>query len=290
MENLEKINKFMSEINPEWSTLKKARDICIKLCEIYKYDPEYNYGDRDKRDAIMTRIIQIVNSGNEEEIINNIQNDNQICIGLGSIYCSLLKQLGIDAEAMGGDVFIKLDEKRSTCVSIVKELYPVKVKERPQGFEQSLLPEIETIDKELGFIDENGYREGNYDVKDIMENETDFTKRLDKVLSDRGDYVSKVIGRNLTNVELHKYYRYLMRTAFPDKKVKIEPINKKQLGSNIQYVLMTKEESRDENFIYYLYDTNIGKFKKVTEQDIPSVNKNNQEQGQEESPCLRDEY
>lgn len=73
MENLEKINKFMLEINPEWSTLKKARDICIKLCEIYKYDSEYNYGDHDKRNAIMTRIIQIVNSGNEEEIINNIQ-------------------------------------------------------------------------------------------------------------------------------------------------------------------------------------------------------------------------
>ncbi len=270
MKNEERIKKFMSEIDPAWGNLKKARYICNNLCEeMYSYDPEYNYGNQQFKDDILSKIIGIIYSGNEEDLKKMIENEHQICIGMATIYTRLLKQAGLqDVEQLAGDVFFKVRDGKSTCVNIVKELYRVKMKERPKGFGSDLLEEIEQIDKELGFIDENGYKENeNYNVSSILSGESNFESMLQRVLDDRGEYISTVIGGNLKNVEFHKYYKYLLKIAFPDNKILIRPLDKKYM-EGIQYALIARTDQEENGNLYYLYDKEQARFVQVSEQDI----------------------
>lgn len=71
----------------------------------------------------------------------------------------------LGVEKIGGDVFFEIEPGRSTFVKIVKELYRVKLKDRPEGFQHDVLDDVEKIDKELGFIDEHGYRDLEINLK-----------------------------------------------------------------------------------------------------------------------------
>lgn len=186
--------------------------------------------------------------------------------------------LGI--EKIGGDVFFEIEPGRSTFVKIVKELYRVKMKDRPEGFQHDVLDDVEKIDKELGFIDEHGYRDKeNYNVEAANE-QSSFESRLQRVLDDRGEYVSSVIGNKLKNVELHKYYKYLMKTAFRGKKIDIKPIDKNYL-EGIQYVLIARQSDECPEDICYLYDKEQGKFVKTSMEDI--LEKKKREEQKEKS-------
>ena len=55
----------------------------------------------------------------------------------------------LGVEKIGGDVFFEIEPGRSTFVKIVKELYRVKLKDRPEGFQHDVLDDVEKIDKEL---------------------------------------------------------------------------------------------------------------------------------------------
>lgn len=270
MKNEERIKKFMSEIDPAWGNLKKARYICNNLCEeMYSYDPEFNYGNQQFKDNILSKIIGIIYSGNEEDLKKMMENEHQICIGMAAIYARLLKQAGLqDVEQLAGDVFFKVRDGKNTFVNIVKELYRVKMKEKPEGFCPDLLEEIEQIDKELGFIDENGYKDNeNYNVSSILSGESNFESMLQRVLDDRGEYISTVIGENLKNVEFHKYYKYLLKTAFPDNKILIHPLDKKYM-EGIQYALIARTDQEENGNLYYLYNKEQARFVQVSEQDI----------------------
>lgn len=186
----------------------------------------------------------------------------------------------LGVEKIGGDVFFEIEPGRSTFVKIVKELYRVKMKDRPEGFQHDVLDDVEKIDKELGFIDEHGYRDKeNYNVEAANE-QSSFESRLQRVLDDRGEYVSSVIGNKLKNVELHKYYKYLMKTAFRGKKIDIKPIDKNYL-EGIQYVLIARQSDECPEDICYLYDKEQGKFVKTSMEDI--LEKKKREEQKEES-------
>lgn len=288
MKNEEKIKIFMSKIDPTWRNLKKARYICINLCkEMYSYDPEFNYGDDDFKSDVLGKIIGLISSGNEEDLKKMMENEHQICVGMATIYARLLKQAGLqNVERFAGDVLFEIEEGKNTYVNIVKELYRVKMKEKPEGFEQGLLEEIKHIDQELGFIDENGYKDNeNYNVSPILSSDSNFDSMLQRVLDDRGKYISTVIGGNLKNVEFHKYYKYLMKTAFPGRSILIRPLDKKYM-EGIQYALIARSEQNQN--LYYLYDKEQGRFVQVSEQDIinkqPEVELDKEE---EFSKCCR---
>lgn len=186
----------------------------------------------------------------------------------------------LGVEKIGGDVFFEIEPGRSTFVKIVKELYRVKMKDRPEGFQHDVLDDVEKIDKELGFIDEHGYRDKeNYNVEAANE-QSSFESRLQRVLDDRGEYVSSVIGNKLKNVELHKYYKYLMKTAFRGKKIDIKPIDKNYL-EEIQYVLIARQSDECPEDICYLYDKEQGKFVKTSMEDI--LEKKKREEQKEKS-------
>lgn len=186
----------------------------------------------------------------------------------------------LGVEKIGGDVFFETEPGRSTFVKIVKELYRVKMKDRPEGFQHDVLDDVEKIDKELGFIDEHGYRDKeNYNVEAANE-QSSFESRLQRVLDDRGEYVSSVIGNKLKNVELHKYYKYLMKTAFRGKKIDIKPIDKNYL-EGIQYVLIARQSDECPEDICYLYDKEQGKFVKTSMEDI--LEKKKREEQKEKS-------
>lgn len=186
----------------------------------------------------------------------------------------------LGVEKIGGDVFFEIEPGRSTFVKIVKELYRVKLKDRPEGFQHDVLDDVEKIDKELGFIDEHGYRDKeNYNVEAANE-QSSFESRLQRVLDDRGEYVSSVIGNKLKNVELHKYYKYLMKTAFRGKKIDIKPIDKNYL-EGIQYVLIARQSDECPEDICYLYDKEQGKFVKTSMEDI--LEKKKREEQKEQS-------
>ena len=186
----------------------------------------------------------------------------------------------LGVEKIGGDVFFEIEPGRSTFVKIVKELYRVKMKDRPEGFQHDVLDDVEKIDKELGFIDEHGYRDKeNYNVEAANE-QSSFESRLQRVLDDRGEYVSSVIGNKLKNVELHKYYKYLMKTAFRGKKIDIKPIDKNYL-EGIQYVLIARQSDECPEDICYLYDKEQGKFVKTSMEAI--LEKKKREEQKEKS-------
>lgn len=186
----------------------------------------------------------------------------------------------LGVEKIGGDVFFEIEPGRSTFVKIVKELYRVKLKDRPEGFQHDVLDDVEKIDKELGFIDEHGYRDKeNYNVEAANE-QSSFESRLQRVLDDRGEYVSSVIGNKLKNVELHKYYKYLMKTAFRGKKIDIKPIDKNYLEGS-QYVLIARQSDECPEDICYLYDKEQGKFVKTSMEDI--LEKKKREEQKEKS-------
>lgn len=290
MKNEEKIKRFMSKIDPTWGNLKKARYICINLCkEMYSYDPEFNYGDDDFKSDVLGKIIGIISSGNEEDLKKMMENEHQICIGMATIYARLLKQAGLqNVERCAGDVLFEVEKGKNTCVNIVKELYRVKMKEKPEGFEQILLEEIKHIDQELGFIDENGYKDNeNYNVSPILSSDSNFDSMLQRVLDDRGEYISTVIGGNLKNVEFHKYYKYLMKTAFPRRRILIRPLDKEYM-EGIQYALIARSDQNENQNLYYLYDKEQGRFVQVSEQDI--INKQTEgklDKEEEFSQCCR---
>lgn len=49
----------------------------------------------------------------------------------------------LGVEKIGGDVFFEIEPGRSTFVKIVKELYRVKLKDRPEGFQHDVLDDVE---------------------------------------------------------------------------------------------------------------------------------------------------
>ena len=169
----------------------------------------------------------------------------------------------LGVEKIGGDVFFEIEPGRSTFVKIVKELYRVKLKDRPEGFQHDVLDDVEKIDKELGFIDEHGYRDKeNYNVEAANE-QSSFESRLQRVLD-----------------ELHKYYKYLMKTAFRGKKIDIKPIDKNYL-EGIQYVLIARQSDECPEDICYLYDKEQGKFVKTSMEAI--LEKKKREEQKEQS-------
>ena len=92
----EVIKNFMKKIDPKWSNLKKARYICINLCDtLYSYSPEFNYEDADFKTDYLGKIIKIFRNKDENEFKELIENEDQICVGLGNIYGRLLEQAGV---------------------------------------------------------------------------------------------------------------------------------------------------------------------------------------------------
>ena len=92
----EVIKNFMKKIDPKWSNLKKARYICINLCDtLYSYSPEFKYEDADFKTDYLGKIIKIFRNKDENEFKELIENEDQICVGLGNIYGRLLEQAGV---------------------------------------------------------------------------------------------------------------------------------------------------------------------------------------------------
>lgn len=259
MENSEKIKEFMSKIQDEWSMLKKARYICLKLCEIYNYNPEYAYGDSKQQEEVLKNSIFNVNA-----------NDSYvICLSLATLYKKCLEQAGFEGIIqLGGDIIINLnddDELQTIVVSIEKELYPTKTKSEPKGFEGSdeattrkLKEETEKIDKELGHIDENGYT----DLAEISD-----SNKIEELTTAGMNYMAKTVKVPLQGVHLHQFFKHLLRTSLPNLKFKIFPLFKKNM-ENITYALITSEKS---GFEVYLYNDLEQRFKQTTMEEIKSM-------------------
>lgn len=58
-----------------------------------------------------------------------------------------------------------------------------------------------------------------------------------------------------------------MKTAFPDNKILIHPLDKKYM-EGIQYALIARTNQEENGNLYYLYDKEQARFVQVTEQDI----------------------
>jgi len=260
MTNGEKISEFMSKIQDGWSILKKARYICLELCEIYDYNPEYAYGDLEQRGEILS-----------EAVTNTDKNKTYVmCASLANIYMECLINAGLEdyITQIGAEIIINLnddDELDTIVISIEKELYPTKTKSAPEGFKGSdevasrkLKEKIEKIDKELRHIDENGYNDLN---------EISHSNKIEDLISNGISYMANTIKKPLQGVHLHQFFKHLLRTSLPSLRFKIFPLFKKNM-ENITYALISSEDSK---FKVYLYDKSKERFNQTTINEIKKL-------------------
>lgn len=281
MTNKEKIEEFMSQIDESWSDLKKLRYICIKLCEMYEYDAKYKYGTKDEQIEYMNRIYQRIFSQSEEEknISMDYENEHKICADLFEIYERLVRRVGIPeekCESMGNGIFYSDDNGIRYYIHPVEELFCVKTKASPAGFKAAYPPNaidkdtaIMEIDKELGFIDERGYIG---DAEKIVERQNPkntelLIKSVEDVLQKGARYLNSVIGVQIKNVELHRFYRDLLQTGFPNTVCIVKPLSAPEL-EDIQYVILVKSKEKENECISFLYDKMKRMFERKTIEEI----------------------
>ena len=89
------------------------------------------------------------------------------------------------------------------------------------------------------------------------------------MLENSTKYFEKVIGRKINNVELHKYYNYLLGTAFKRKNAQIFPFHNWDF-TNMKYVIIGREYE-EEKFCYFLYDSEKGEFNEKSQEEIKEI-------------------
>ena len=284
MTNEEKIEEFMSKIDESWSDLKKLRYVCIKLCEIYEYAPKYAYGTPDDKTEYMNKIYErIFNQTEEKATSTDYESKYKICADLFEIYERLVNELGISKEkyeSIGNGLFYSNDNGIRYYIYPVEELFCVKIKSSPKGFKAIYPPNaismdttIMEIDKELGFIDERGYIG---DIENIVErqnvtNSDSLIAGVEDVLQKGAKYLESVIGNEINNVELHKFYRQLLKTGFPNVTCMIKPLAAPEL-EDIRYAILIKsKESNNDECISFLYDKTKKVFERKTVEEIRSM-------------------
>lgn len=282
MTNKEKIEEFMSQIDESWSDLKKLRYICIKLCEIYEYNPKYAYGTEDEKFDIFNNLSAVRFTQTEEERAENIEyeNVNKICLDLFEIYETLIKRLNIPPERCTKDlVSIHYTDERGIKYYIhpVEELSRVKTKRKPKTFRvlgETAVDEIRKIDEELGYIDETGYLDDKriQEISKTENQELTVDAQIERVFAKGRNYLEN-IGVQINNVELYKFYTYLLKTAFPNVLSVIKPLSNTEL-EEIQYVLLARIKEMNYKWICLLYDKNERGFKRKTLEEVQEMMEN----------------
>lgn len=131
-----KIEEFMSEINNDWSNLKKSRFIFVKLGQLYNYDPKFAYANSKMQgdilaESIKNSINELTKNNNLEDFIND---ENKICISLSNIYVWLLKRAGVESIVqLSSDVFINTEQGR-VLAKLEEGLLSCKMMTKPEGF------------------------------------------------------------------------------------------------------------------------------------------------------------
>ena len=121
---------------------------------------------------------------------------------------------------------------------------------------------------ELGFIDRQyNIKEDKIDENNLNSNSV--KNRLKTILDNSNEYFKKVIGRSITNVELHKYYNYLLGTSFRRKNAQIFPFHTEDF-SDLEYIIIGKEEDLDD-YCYFLYEQGENSFKEKTMDEIKQM-------------------
>lgn len=274
----EKIDSIISGVDPSWSNLKKARYITIKLCEMYKYNPTYNYGDQETKTSIYNQVFmsrsKYLKSGtatlDRDITYLDLEEQNKICVELAQIYTYMLSMVGVEYEdSWVSEIFIYYEngKKEGFLQKIVEDLYTVKTKKTPEGFfvgesqgskdYEDKMEYLKKIDAELGYIDKSGYT-GDA----IPQDEPDIS--LETTLNGVSNYLNKVLGTEISEVELHKYYKYILKTIFPGKKVYVIPFSGEDY-KDIQYLI---ESKMDDTCEFFFYDEVNKRFKRATSLEI----------------------
>ena len=275
-ELLDKIEKIMSEVDDSWSDFEKSRYIFVKLGQLYSYDPKFAYSNSKVQNDILIDAIKINTRKIEEnletlEIKDFINDKNKICVSLSNIYTWLLKRVGVEnVEQLSSDVIIKT-EYGKVIAKLEEGLLSCKMMTKPEGFhlvertsEQEEI--IRNADIKLSLI-EKDYNK--VESKDESAKEKTIHERLEKILKNSNEYFEKVIGRKINNVELHKYYNYLLGTSFRRKNAQIFPFHTEEF-SELQYIVIGKEENT-EDYCYFLYDLEDEVFKEKTQEEIKQI-------------------
>ena len=257
-----------------------------------------------KKDGYFNGTIELSDSNfklksSNSEYINQVE-DNKIT--LNQINAGTTAKMEIEIEPVQKDVFnagllnmtsklqlsgiYKNSSDKENTVKATREVaYKYTANSSQENVENSAqiitnkIVKISGEEKRVVEISMNMGLKDNYNVEATNE-QSSFESRLQRVLDDRGEYVSSVIGNKLKNVELHKYYKYLMKTAFRGKKIDIKPIDKNYL-EGIQYVLIARQSDECPEDICYLYDKEQGKFVKTSMEDI--LEKKKREEQKEKS-------
>ena len=273
--NASKIEEFMKQVNQNWGDFRKSRFIFRKLGEIYNYDPQYIYSNPIIQNEIT---IEAIKNGykklaeiEEDEVVQEfINNENKICLSLSNIYYWLLKRAGVEnVELLSSDIIIKT-EYGKVMAKLEQSLLSTKMNTEPEGFEllekskEEAREIVRKEDIELGFIKED-YNNSKYDENEENENESVHYK-LSKMLENSTKYFENVIGRKIKNVELHKYYNYLLGTAFKRKNAQIFPFHNWDF-TELEYVIIGKEYDEDK-YYYYIYNSKEGNFEERTQEQI----------------------
>lgn len=284
----DEINRILGEIQENWDNLKKARHITIELGKKFKYNPIYNYGDEDTKNEIFNQSFMskynFQASAEESKDRNvdylNFNDQNKVCVELQTIYDYLLTLANVKHESMGSDIYIFFSNDENECKgcmqSIVKDLYTVKTKKCPKGFvtngedeKREMSQRLEKIDKELGYIDERGYIGENLTEMSKGIETTETVVDLEKLLNNIGTYVSKVLKANISDVELHQYYKYLLKDLLPDKHIFIIPFSGKDDYENIQYLINSRISDNQNEF--FLYNEEEGCFQRVSPESLDKI-------------------
>ena len=292
---LKHIEDFMSGIDDSWSEFKKSRYIFKNLGLLYNYDPQYIYSgpmiqNEILKEAVKNNHKELVGINEDEVIQEFVNNKNKICLSLSNIYYWLLKRAGVeDVELLSSDVIIKT-EYGKVLAKLEQSLLSTKMNTDPEGFEllEKSKEEAKEIlkreDIELGFLKED-YNNLKYDETEETEAIT-VRDKLNNMLEKSDKYFESVIGRKINNVELHKYYNYLLGTAFKRKNAQIFPFHNWDF-TNMKYVIIGREYE-EEKYCYFLYDDEQGKFNEKSQEEIREMLKGDMRVAKKYEEYVRD--
>lgn len=274
-EVIDKIENFMVKMDDSWSQFKKSRYIFKNLGLLYNYDPQYIYSGTIIQNEILKEAVkngykELIGINEDEVIQEFVNNENKICLSLSNIYYWLLKRAGVeDVELLSSDVIIKT-EYGKVLAKLEQSLLSTKMNTEPEGFEllekskEDAREILRREDIELGFLKEK-YNNLKYDENEELEGENVHDK-LSKMLEKSNKYFESVIGRKINNVELHKYYNYLLGTVFKRKNAQIFPFHNWDF-TDMRYVIIGREYE-EEKYCYFLYDSEKGEFNEKSKEEI----------------------
>lgn len=281
-EMIEKLKENMPDFqgSEEEAEIKKALYIYVELGKLKSFDERYYFGNSQTK----RKIYQLAQS--QKNRIDEIARERKIiCVSLTYLYCSILREFGIEAHASVVDKedehmkpIIKTKSGKTFVADLQQDLENIQTRSRLEHFEyrdkereestlQSSQDVITEMLIEMGYINrEEDYKNGEIErLQEEVKNQNPH-QALQTVLEDELLYRG---NEDMESIEVSKFYRGIFRKVMPhylERKIFVFHCYREQEEKQRDYTLCVFSE--EDTIKPYLFSKRDRRFLRIEIQKI----------------------